>query len=53
MKSYKSLLQHLNKESKCKLTYSEMDMGDLKAKVKANTEEKGRESITRITEMKF
>ena len=43
MKSYKSLLQHLNKESKCKSTYSEMDMGDLREKVKANTEEKARE----------
>ena len=43
MKSYKSLQQHLNKESKCKLKYSDLDLVDLKEKVKANTEEKDRE----------
>ena len=39
-KSYKSLLQHLNKESKCKSTYSDMDLDDLKEKVKANKRKK-------------
>ena len=43
MKTYKSLMQHLNKESKCKLTYSDLDLSDLKEKVKANSEEKARE----------
>ena len=36
-------MQHLNKESKCKLTYSDLDLSDLKEKVKANSEEKARE----------
>ena len=45
MKTYKSIMQHLNKESKCKLIYSDMDMHDLKEKVKANSEEKARERM--------
>ena len=45
MKTYKSIMQHLNKESKCKLIYSDMDMHDLKEKIKANSEEKARERM--------
>ena len=45
MKIYKSLQQHLNKESKCKLRYYDMDLADMKEKVKANSEEKARERM--------
>ena len=45
MKTYKSLMQHLNKESKCKLRYSDMDLSDIKEKIKANSQEKSRERM--------
>ena len=39
-KSYKSLLQHLGKQAKCKLAYSETDIEEVKAKVKGLSDHK-------------
>ena len=39
-KSYKSLLQHLGKQAKCKLAYSDTDIEEVKAKVKGLSDHK-------------
>ena len=39
-KSYKSLLQHLGKQAKCKMAYSDTDIEEVKAKVKGLSDHK-------------